>query len=184
MIIYLFINPKKFFINSRNRNSILILTIFYLLLSLILIFFLKKILSSEGVFYGGIVQVLFNFIFLFFLALFLKVFLKIFGFERSLSLSISDSLNIFLPSYILFILIIFLNKDFVFNYSYSLIFLFTYKESFNFLNKTIFYLIYPPRALLFLYTILGIKYISELNFKKSILITFLIYFTFFIVYSI
>ncbi|HRU73986.1 MAG TPA: hypothetical protein P5272_03265 [Caldisericia bacterium] len=107
-----------------------------------------------------------------------------YGIERSFILSLSDSLSIFLPSYIVFALIILINKNFVSNYLYSLIILFAYKESFSFLYKTIFYFTYLPRALLILYTIIGIRYISNLNLKKSIFITVLIYFIFYIVYVI
>jgi len=182
--IYLFINPKKFFLNLKNKNKFIILLVFYILLTTILIFSIKNISNSKEFFYGSIIQILFNFIFLIFLALFLKVFLKMYGFERSFILSLSDSLSIFLPSYIVFALIILINKNFVSNYLYSLIILFAYKESFSFLYKTIFYFTYLPRALLILYTIIGIRYISNLNLKKSIFITVLIYFIFYIVYVI
>lgn len=182
--IYLFINPKKFFIKTRNKNSFFFSLIFYLLFTTILIFSVKNLSNSKEFFYGSITQILFNFLFLIFLALFLKVFLKMYGVDRSFISSLSDSLIIFLPSFIIFVIIILINKNFVFNYLYGLIILFAYKESFNFLNKTIFYFIYLPRTILILYTIIGIKYISDLDYKKSILLSFLIYFIFYIVYAL
>jgi|YelNatPaOPRAMG01_1025707.scaffolds.fasta_scaffold08433_6 hypothetical protein len=182
--IYLFINPKKFFIKTRNKNNFIFSLIFYLLFTIILIFSIKNLSNSKEFFYGSITQILFNFLFLIFLALFLKVFLKMYGVDRSFILSLSDSLIIFLPSFMVFVIIIVINKNFVYNYQYGLIILFAYKESFNFLTKTIFYLIYLPRAILILYTIIGIKFISNLDYKKSILLTLLIYFIFYIVYAL
>ncbi len=182
--IFLFINPKKFFLKLKNKNLIIFSLIFYLLFTTILIFSIKNLSSSKEFFYGSITQIAFNFIFLIFLALFIKVFLKLYGFERSFVLSLSDSLIIFLPSYIIFVIIILINKNFIFDYQYSLIILFSFKESFNFINKTIFYLIYLPRTVLILYTIIGMRYISNLNYKKSLLIVLLIYFIFYIVYVI
>lgn len=182
--IYLFLNPKKFFLKNKDQKNFIYSLTIYLIFTIILIFTIKNLSNSKEFFYGSITQIIFNFIFLIFLALFLKVFLKMYGFDRSFIFSTLDALSIFLPSYIVFIIIVLINKNFVLNYSYSLIILFAYKESFNFLNKTFFYLIYLPRIVLIFYTIIGIRYISNLNYKKSIFLTLLIYFIFYIVYII
>ncbi|MGQ9845503.1 MAG: hypothetical protein ACUVQN_04765 [Caldisericia bacterium] len=180
--INLFLNQKKFFLKNKDKKFFVFWLTIYLIFTIILIFTIKDLSNSKEFFYGSITQIIFNFIFLIFLALFLKVFLKMYGFDRSFILSLSDTLIIFLPSYIVFVIVILINRNFVLNYLYSLIILFTYKESFNFLDKTIFYIIYLPRTVLILYTIIGIRYISNLNYKKSIFITLLIYFIFYVVY--
>jgi hypothetical protein len=179
-LIFIFINPKKAFQEIKNKNIIYKEILIYIILFLALSFILFKNLQSNA-FYGGLVQLSFNFVFLIFISLFIKVFIKIFGIDRKFIFVLSDTLLLYLPSFLLFFILIISNLNLVTQFSYGLIYLFTYKDS-DILKKALFFFYYAPRILLYIYTTLGLRYIYDLNFKRSILITILIYFIIFIVY--
>lgn len=180
-IILIFLNPKKCLKEINNRNLLNKLIPFYIILFSIIIFYLNRVSKSREIFYGSIVQLLFNIIFLIFISLFIKVFVKIFKNDRKFILSLSDTLLISIPSFALFFILTLFNYSYLNKLMYSLIFLFSYSSD-KILNKALFFFYYPPRTLLFLYTFLGLAYIYNLSIKKALLITILIYFIIFIVY--
>lgn len=180
-IIFILLNPKKCFESIKNRNLLYLLIPFYSILFLILIFYLNRYLIDKSLFYGATIQLLFNIVFIIFISLFIKVFIKIFGIDRKFILAISDTLLIFIPSFILFFFMVLFFYPAISKFMYGLIYLFSYTND-ELLKKALFFFYYPPRVLLFLYTFLGIRYLYNLNFKRSFLITLLIYFIIFIVY--
>lgn len=180
-IIFVLLNPKKCFEGIKNKNLLFKLIPFYSILFLILIYYLNRFFLDKKLFYGATIQLLFNIVFIIFISLFIKVFIKIFGIDRKFILAISDTLLIFIPSFVLFFFMVLFFYPKLSKFMYGLIYLFSYSND-EFLKKALFFFYYPPRVLLFLYTFLGIRYLYNLSFKRSFLITILIYFIIFIVY--
>ncbi|MDI6860817.1 MAG: hypothetical protein QMD25_02220 [Caldisericia bacterium] len=180
-IFLIFLNPKKCFEEVRDKNLLFKLIPFYFLLFIILIFYLNSFLKEKTLFFGSIIQLLFNIIFIIFVSLFIKVFIKIFGIDRKFAFAISDTLLIFIPSFVLFFFMVLFSYSYLNKFMYGLIYLFSYNNEILF-KKALFFFYYPPRLLLFLYTFLGLRYLYGLSFKRSSLITLLIYFIIFIIY--
>ncbi len=179
-IFLIFINPKKVFVSIRNKNIIFkTIPVYFILFTILITFLLKKF--ERNLFYGAILQLSFNVIFLIFIALFIKVFVKLFGVERKFNLFISDTLLINLPSFLLFFILVVTNFNLILNFSYGLIPLFSYNQG-ELFKKALFFFYYPPRILLFLYSILGIRFIYNLSLKRSFVVTILVYFIIFVVY--
>lgn len=179
----IFLNPKRFFEERRKKSFLWFLIPIYIILFISLFYYAKGIFGNgREIIIGIIIQILFNLVFFVFLSLFLKVFLKIFGVERNLLDSFEDGFLISLPSLILFILLLYTFRERIASYSYPLIYFFTYQKTSLILSKTLFFFYFPPRTLLFLYTLLGIRYIYSIGWKKSFLLTAIIYFIFFLTY--
>ncbi|MCX8094840.1 MAG: hypothetical protein N3D74_01425 [Caldisericia bacterium] len=180
-LILIFLNPKKCFQGVKDGKFLKSLVPFYLALFLFLIFYLNKLIENKRVFYGATTQIIFNIVFIIFISLFIKVFIKMFGIDRKFILCLIDTLLIFIPSFVLFIIMVIFFYPTLNKMMYGLIYLFSYYKEDTF-NKTLFFFYYPPRILLFLYTFLGIRFIYNLSIKRSLLVTSLIYFIIFIVY--
>jgi len=182
-ILLLFINPKKFFEERKEKSYLWFIIPIYVVLFILLYFSGRNLFgSSKEVSIGIIIQILFNLVFFVFLSLFIKVFIKIFGIERKLFESIEDGLLISLPSFTLFVILFYFLQYKFLSLSYPLIYFFTFQKYATTLSKILFFFYFPPRALLFVYTLIGIKYMYNLNWKKTLLFSVLIYFIFFLTY--
>jgi len=182
-ILFLFINPKKFFEERKEKSYLWFIIPIYVVLFILLYFSGRNLFgSSKEVSIGIVIQILFNLVFFVFLSLFIKVFAKIFGVERKLFESIEDGLLISLPSFTLFVILFYFLQYKFLSLSYPLIYFFTFQKYATTLSKILFFFYFPPRALLFVYTLIGIKYMYNLNWKKTLLFSVLIYFIFFLTY--
>lgn len=182
-ILFLFINPKKFFEERKEKNYLWFIVPIYIVLFILLYFSARNLFgSSREVNIGILIQIIFNLVFFLFLSLFIKVFIKIFGVERKLFKSIEDGLLISLPSFTLFVILFYFLQHKFLSLSYPLIYFFTFQKYATTLSKILFFFYFPPRALLFVYTLIGIRYMYNLNWKKSLLLSIIIYFIFFLTY--
>ena len=182
-ILFLFINPKKFFEERKEKSYLWFIIPIYVVLFILLYFSGRSLFgSSKEVSIGIVIQILFNLVFFVFLSLFIKVFIKIFGVERKLFESIEDGLLISLPSFTLFVILFYFLQYKFLSLSYPLIYFFTFQKYATTLSRVLFFFYFPPRALLFIYTLIGIKYMYNLNWKKTLLFSVLIYFIFFLTY--